>query len=40
LEQMGRNHQFENLNLAFEGFQAEVEALLTQMTGYVTESQP
>ena len=40
LEQMGRNHQFENLNLAFDGFQAEVEALLTQMNGYVTESQP
>jgi HPt (histidine-containing phosphotransfer) domain-containing protein len=40
LEQMGRNHQFENLNLAFDGFQAEVEALLTQMNEYGAEPQP
>ena len=40
LEQMGRNQQLDNLNLAFTGFQAEVEALLTQMDGYVAEPQP
>jgi len=40
LEQMGRNQQFDNLNLAFKGFQEEVEALLTQMDGYVAEPQP
>jgi HPt (histidine-containing phosphotransfer) domain-containing protein len=40
LEQMGRDQQLENLQAAFDGFQAEVEALLTQMDEYVVESQP
>ena len=40
LERMGRDQQFENMQAAFSGFQAEVEALLTQMDEYVIVSQP
>jgi HPt (histidine-containing phosphotransfer) domain-containing protein len=40
LEQMGRDQQFDGIQAALDGFETEVQALLTQMDEYVIEFQP